>query len=173
MITMERGKDMGIRKIRTMGDPVLEKECKPVKEVNLRTKLLINDMLDTMYEAGGVGLAAPQVGILKRIVVIDVSANADKPMVLINPEILETAGEQTGFEGCLSVPGKSGKVTRPKYAKVRAYNENMEEIIVEGEDLLARALLHEADHLDGHLYVEQVDGRLYDNSELEDENEEE
>lgn len=159
---------MGIRKIRTMGDPVLEKECKPVKEVNLRTKLLISDMLDTMYDAGGVGLAAPQVGILKRIVVIDVSPEANQPMVLINPVVLETSGEQTGFEGCLSVPGKSGQVTRPNYAKVKAYNENMEEIIVEGEELLARALLHETDHLDGHLYVEKVEGRLYDNSELEE-----
>lgn len=159
---------MGIRKIRTMGDPVLEKECKLVKEVNLRTKLLISDMLDTMYDAGGVGLAAPQVGILKRIVVIDVSPEANQPMVLINPVVLETSGEQTGFEGCLSVPGKSGQVTRPNYAKVKAYNENMEEIIVEGEELLARALLHETDHLDGHLYVEKVEGRLYDNSELEE-----
>lgn len=159
---------MGIRKIRTMGDPVLEKECKPVKEINLRTKLLISDMLDTMYDAGGVGLAAPQVGILKRIVVIDVSPEANQPMVLINPVVLETSGEQTGFEGCLSVPGKSGQVTRPNYAKVKAYNENMEEIIVEGEELLARALLHETDHLDGHLYVEKVEGRLYDNSELEE-----
>lgn len=159
---------MGIRKIRTMGDPVLEKECKPVKEVNLRTRLLISDMLDTMYDAGGVGLAAPQVGILKRIVVIDVSPEANQPIVLINPEVLETSGEQTGFEGCLSVPGKSGQVTRPNYAKVKAYNENMEEIIVEGEELLARALLHETDHLNGHLYVEKVEGRLYDNSELEE-----
>lgn len=159
---------MGIRKIRTMGDPVLEKACKPVKEVNLRTRLLIGDMLDTMYDAGGVGLAAPQVGILKRIVVVDVSPEANQPIVLINPVVLETSGEQTGFEGCLSVPGKSGKVTRPNYAKVKAYNENMEEIVVEGEELLARALLHEVDHLDGHLYVEKTEGRLYDNSELEE-----
>lgn len=159
---------MGIRKIRTMGDPVLEKACKPVKEVNLRTRLLIGDMLDTMYDAGGVGLAAPQVGILKRIVVIDVSQEANQPIVLINPVVLETSGEQTGFEGCLSVPGKSGKVTRPNYAKVKGYNENMEEIIVEGEELLARALLHEVDHLDDHLYVEKIEGRLYDNSELEE-----
>lgn len=159
---------MGIRKIRVMGDPVLEKQCKEVKEMKLRTKLLIGDMLETMYDAGGVGLAAPQVGILKKIVVIDVSEDADQPIVLINPQVLETSGEQTGFEGCLSVPGKSGKVTRPNYVKVKALNENMEEIIVEGEELLARAILHEIDHLDGHLYVERVEGRLYDNSELEE-----
>ncbi len=163
---------MGIRKIRVMGDPVLEKVCKEVKEVNLRTKILIGDMLETMYDASGVGLAAPQVGILKRIVVIDVSQEGDQPIILINPEILETDGEQTGFEGCLSVPGKSGKVTRPNHVKVRALNEKMEEIVVEGEELLARALMHEIEHLDGHLYVEKVEGRLYDNSELEDEEEE-
>lgn len=163
---------MGIRKIRIMGDPVLEKQCKEVKDMNLRTKLLIGDMLDTMYDANGVGLAAPQVGILKRIVVIDVSPEGNQPMILINPSVLETDGEQTGFEGCLSVPGKSGRVTRPNYAKVRALNEKMEEIIVEGEELLARALLHEIDHLDGHLYVEKIEGRLYDNSELEENTEE-
>lgn len=160
---------MGIRKIRTMGDSVLEKECKEVKDVTRRTKTLIDDMLDTMYEANGVGLAAPQVGILKRIAVVDVSPEGNQPIVMINPEILETDGEQTGFEGCLSVPGKSGQVTRPNYAKVKAWNEDMEEFIVEGEELLARALLHEIDHLDGHLYVELVEGRLYDNSELEEE----
>lgn len=163
---------MGIRKIRTMGDPVLEKECKEVKEVNKRIKTLIDDMLDTMYEANGVGLAAPQVGILKRIAVVDVSQEGDQPIVMINPVVLETDGEQTGFEGCLSIPGKSGQVTRPNYAKVKAYNENMEEIIIEGEELLARALLHEIDHLDGHLYIEFIEGRLYDNSELEEGEEE-
>lgn len=160
---------MGIRKIRTMGDPVLEKECKEVKDVSRRIKVLIDDMLDTMYDANGVGLAAPQVGILKRIAVVDVSQEGNQPIVMINPEVLETDGEQTGFEGCLSVPGKSGQVTRPNYAKVRAWNEDMEEIIIEGEELLARALLHEIDHLDGHLYVDLVEGRLYDNSELEQE----
>lgn len=116
-------------------------------------------MFETMYEAQGVGLAAPQVGILKRIVVIDCG---DDPLLLINPEVLETSGEQTGQEGCLSVPGKAGIVTRPNYAKVKAYNEDMEEFIVEGEELLARALLHEIDHLDGHLYVEKVEGDLMD-----------
>ncbi len=160
---------MAIRKIRTMGDPILEKECKEVKDVTRRIKTLIDDMLDTMYEANGVGLAAPQVGILKRIAVVDVSQEGNQPIVMINPEVLETNGEQTSFEGCLSVPGKSGQVTRPNYAKVKAWNEDMEEVIIEGEELLARALLHEIDHLDGHLYVELVEGRLYDNSELEEE----
>lgn len=150
---------MAIRIIREMGDEVLTKKCKDVTKMTLRTKILINDMLDTMYEAMGVGLAAPQVGILKRIVVIDVG---DGPIVLINPEIIETAGEQTGEEGCLSVPGKFGVVIRPNYAKVKALNEDMEEIIVEGEELLARALCHEIDHLDGHLYVEHVIGDLQD-----------
>lgn len=150
---------MALRKIREIGDPILNKTCKEVKEVTDRTKDLIDDMFETMYEAQGVGLAAPQVGILKRIVVIDCG---DDPLLLINPEVLETSGEQTGQEGCLSVPGKAGIVTRPNYAKVKAYNEDMEEFIVEGEELLARALLHEIDHLDGHLYVEKVEGNLMD-----------
>ena len=150
---------MALRKIREIGDPILNKTCKEVKEITDRTKDLIDDMFETMYEAQGVGLAAPQVGILKRIVVIDCG---DDPLLLINPEVLETSGEQTGQEGCLSVPGKAGIVTRPNYAKVKAYNEDMEEFIVEGEELLARALLHEIDHLDGHLYVEKVEGNLMD-----------
>ena len=141
---------MGIRKIREIGDEVLTKQCKEVTKMSLRTKILIGDMLDTMYEAMGVGLAAPQVGVLKRIVVIDVG---EGPIILINPEILETSGEQTGEEGCLSVPGKSGVVTRPDYVKVKALNEDMEEIELEGEGLLARAFCHEIDHLDGHMYV--------------------
>ena len=149
---------MALRNIRVMGDPVLNKVCKDVKEVSDRTRELINDMFDTMYEANGVGLAAPQVGILKRIVVIDTTG--EDPIVLINPKVVETSGEQTGQEGCLSVPGKSGQVTRPNYAKVIAYNEDMEVIEVEGTELLARALLHEIDHLDGHLYVEKVEGEL-------------
>ena len=150
---------MGIRKIREIGDEVLTKQCKEVTKMSLRTKILIGDMLDTMYEAMGVGLAAPQVGVLKRIVVIDVG---EGPIILINPEILETSGEQTGEEGCLSVPGKSGVVTRPDYVKVRALNEEMEEIELEGEGLLARAFCHEIDHLDGHMYVELVEGELHD-----------
>lgn len=150
---------MALRNIRTMGDEVLRKECKPVKEVNERIRELIDDMLETMYEADGVGLAAPQVGILKRIVTIDVGEGS---IVLINPEILETSGSQTGNEGCLSVPGKFGIVTRPDYAKVKAFNENMEEFVLEGTGLLARAICHECDHLDGKLYVDMVEGELED-----------
>ncbi len=153
---------MALRNIRVMGDPVLEKKAKPVLEMNEKTQMLIEDMFDTMYEAQGVGLAAPQVGIMRRVVVIDVSPEGDNPVVLINPEIIETSGNQTGGEGCLSVPGKTGIVTRPNYAKVKALNENMEEFIIEGEELLARALCHEIDHLDGKLYVSLVEGDLMD-----------
>ena len=137
---------MALRTIRIMGDDKLEKVCKPVKEMTQRTKELIDDMLDTMYDSEGVGLAAPQVGILKRIVVIDVG---EGPIVMINPEILETSGEQTGQEGCLSLPGQAGIVTRPNYVKAKALNENMEEYVIEGTELLARAICHECDHLDG------------------------
>ena len=150
---------MAIREIRRMGDEVLTKQCKEVTKMTIRTKVLIEDMLDTMYEACGVGLAAPQVGILKRIVVIDIG---EGPIVLINPKIIETSGSQTGEEGCLSVPGKAGIVTRPNYVKVKTLNENMEEMILEGEGLLARAFCHEIEHLDGHLYVEKVEGELHD-----------
>lgn len=150
---------MAIRKIREIGDEVLTKESKEVPKMTLRTKILIHDMLDTMYEAGGVGLAAPQVGILKQIVVIDIG---EGPIVLVNPKIIETSGEQTGEEGCLSVPGKAGTVTRPNYVKVKAQNEEMEEIELEGEGLLARAFCHEIDHLSGKMYVELVEGDLHD-----------
>ena len=156
---------MGIRTVRTEGDECLRKVCKPVKSVSLRTRILIEDMFDTMYEANGVGLAAPQVGIRKRLVVIDCG---DDPIVLINPVVLETSGSQTGLEGCLSVPGKTGEVTRPNYAKVKALNENMEEIIVEGEELLARCLLHEIDHLDGIMYVDKVEGELLSTDDVEE-----
>ena len=149
---------MALRNIREMGDPVLNKVCKEVKEVTPRTRELIQDMIETMYEANGVGLAAPQVGILKRIVVID--CTGEDLLVMINPKIIEMSGEQTGGEGCLSVPGKSGTVTRPNYVKVKAFNEEMEEVIYEGTELLARAICHELDHLDGHLYVEKVEGDL-------------
>ena len=157
---------MATRKIREIGDEVLTKPCKEVTKMNLRTKILISDMLDTMYEAMGVGLAAPQVGILKRIVVIDVG---EGPIVLINPQIVETDGEQTGEEGCLSVPGKSGLVTRPDYVKVKALDEDMNEVEYEGEGLLARAFCHEIDHLDGHMYTELVEGELHQVSYDEDE----
>ena len=155
---------MALRKIRIMGDSILTKVCKPVKENTPKIQILIDDMFDTMYEAYGVGLAAPQVGILKRLVVIDTE---DNPIVLINPEILEVSGEQTGDEGCLSVPGKVGVVTRPNYVKVKALDRNFNEIIIEGEELLARAICHECEHLDGHLYVEKVEGELRDSSEEE------
>ena len=148
---------MALRTIRVQGDPVLEKVCKPVTEITPRIKELIEDMLDTMYEANGVGLSAPQVGILKRIVVIDVG---DGPIVMVNPVIVETSGEQTGDEGCLSVPGKAGQVTRPNYVKAQAFDENMQPYEIEGTELLARAICHETDHLEGHLYVEKVEGEL-------------
>lgn len=159
---------MALRTIREMGDEVLTKKCREIKEVTPRIKELIGDMLDTMYEANGVGLAAPQVGILKRLVVIDVG---EGPIVLINPVILETDGSQTGEEGCLSLPGKSGVVTRPNYVKVRAFDENMQEFEAEGTELLARAFCHEIDHLDGHMYVEKVEGELHDVVYEEDEEE--
>ena len=160
---------MAIRQIRTIGDEILTKKCKPVKEMTPRTRELIEDMYDTMYQANGVGLAASQVGILKRIVVIDVEAG--NRYTLINPETLETSGSQTGYEGCLSVPGKTGIVTRPMCAKVRAYNEDMEPYELEGEGLLARAICHECAHLGGQLYVELVEGELMDT--VPDEEEEE
>lgn len=153
---------MAIRNIRTYGDSCLAKECKPVKEMNRKLEVLIEDMLDTMYDANGVGLAAPQVGILKQVVVIDVSAEGDSPIILINPEIIEMDGEQTGEEGCLSVPGKSGVVTRPNYVKVKALDENMEEVIYEGTELLARAFCHEIDHLHGIVYVSKAEGGIHD-----------
>lgn len=158
---------MALRNIREIGDEILEKTSREVKEMTPRIETLIEDMLDTMYEAQGVGLAAPQVGVLKRVVVIDVDPGEEpNPIILINPVILETSGEQSGYEGCLSVPGKSGLVTRPNYAKVKALDMNMKEFIVEGEELLARCLCHEIDHLDGHLYVEKVEGDLISNEEL-------
>ena len=153
---------MAIRNIRTYGDSCLTKECKPVKEMNRKLEVLIEDMLDTMYEANGVGLAAPQVGILKQVVVIDVSPDGDSPIILINPEIIETDGSQTGEEGCLSVPGKSGVVTRPNYVKVKALDDNMEEVIYEGTELLARAFCHEIDHLHGVVYVSRAEGGIHD-----------
>mgnify|MGYP002734272275 FL=1 len=150
---------MALREIRVEGDPVLTKVCKEIKEVTPRIQDLIDDMIETMYEANGVGLAAPQVGILKRLVVIDVG---EGPIVMINPRIVATDGEQTGDEGCLSVPGKAGCVTRPNYVKARFFDEEMNECEIEGEELLARAICHELDHLDGHLYVEKVEGGLHD-----------
>ena len=155
---------MAIRNIRVWGEEVLNKKCRPVTKMTDKIRTLIGDMFDTMYEAQGVGLAAPQVGVLKRIVVIDVGLEEPDPHVLINPQIMETEGEQTGSEGCLSVPGKNGDVTRPMRVKVRAQNMNLEEFELEGEGLLARAICHECDHLDGVLYVSKVEGELRDNT---------
>lgn len=160
---------MAIRKIRTIGDEILRKKCKPVKEITPRITDLIKDMFETMYEANGVGLAAPQVGILKQIVVIDVEDG--NQYVLINPEIIETDGEQTGPEGCLSVPGKSGTVTRPNHVKVRAFDADMQPFELVGEELLARAICHECDHLSGELFVDKVEGEIEDVT-LEEEDEE-
>ena len=158
---------MALRQIRIEGDPVLNKVCKEVKEITPRVKELIEDMLDTMYEANGVGLAAPQVGILKRIIVIDVTG--EDPYVIINPKVIEKSGEQTGYEGCLSIPGKSGIVTRPNFAKISYKDENFEDRILEGTELLARAICHEMDHLDGHLYTELVEGDLVNMEDLQEE----
>ena len=154
---------MALREVRIQGDPILEKPCRPVTEVTERIRTLIDDMLETMYEHDGVGLAAPQVGVLKRIVVIDVG---EGPVVMINPEIIETSGEQTGAEGCLSLPGKYGTVTRPNYVKAKFFDENMDEYEIEGEELLARAICHELDHLDGHMYTELAQGPLYTAEEM-------
>lgn len=162
---------MALRNIREIGDAVLTKTCKEVKEMTPRTKELIEDMLDTMYEADGVGLAAPQVGVLKRIVVIDVTG--EDPYVMINPRIVEMSGEQTGQEGCLSVPGKYGIVTRPNYVKAVALDIDMKPYEVEGTELLARAICHELEHLDGHLYVEKAEGGLHDVGEPAEEEEDE
>ena len=156
---------MALRNIRILGDEILKKQAKEVTEMTPKIEELIDDMFETMYDANGCGLAAPQVGIRKRIVVIDRGA---QPLVLINPEILETSGEQTGQEGCLSVPGKVGIVTRPNYAKVKALDENMDEIIVEGTELLARCLCHEIDHLNGIMYVDKAEGPLMDTEEAEE-----
>lgn len=158
---------MALRNIREIGDSVLNKNCKEVKEMTPRIKQLIADMFETMYEENGVGLAAPQVGILKRIVVIDVTG--EDPYVLINPRIVETSGEQTGQEGCLSVPGKCGIVTRPNYVKAVALDENMQPYELEGTELLARAICHELDHLDGKLYVDKVEGDLMETAYDEEE----
>ena len=156
---------MALRNIRILGDEILKKQAKEVTEMTPKIEELIDDMFETMYDANGCGLAAPQVGIRKRIVVIDCG---DQPLVRINPEILETSGEQTGQEGCLSVPGKVGIVTRPNYAKVKALDENMDEIIVEGTELLARCLCHEIDHLNGIMYVDKAEGPLMDTEEAEE-----
>ena len=150
---------MALRKIRLAGDEVLTKNCREITEVTPKIMELIDDMFETMYEANGVGLAAPQVGILKRVVTID---TGEGPLVMINPRIIETSGSQTGEEGCLSLPGKAGIVTRPNYVRARAFDEEMREYEIEGTELLARAICHELEHLDGHMYTEKVEGEIHD-----------
>ena len=166
---------MALREIREYGDPILAKECKPVKEMTPRIRELIEDMFETMYEKEGCGLAAPQVGILRQLCVIDTTMDEENEQryVLINPEILEMSGEQTGSEGCLSLPGKHGVVTRAMHVKVRALDENMEPFELEADDLLARCIQHECDHLHGHFYTEKVEGELLDNETEEEAGEEE
>ena len=155
---------MALRKIVTVGDPVLNKVCRPVTKFDDRLAMLIDDMIETMHEANGVGLAGPQVGVLRRVVVVD---TGDEDLELVNPEIVETGKEmQTGLEGCLSVPGKYGIVTRPNYVVVRAQDRNGDWYEYEGEELIARAFCHELAHLDGQLYTEVAE-RMLTNEELE------
>ena len=160
---------MAIRKIHEVGDPCLAKVCRPVTEFNDRLHELLDDMADTLEEAGGVGLAAPQVGILRRVCIVE--DEQGEIIELINPEIIKTEGEQTGLEGCLSVPGKYGEVTRPEIVRVRAQDRNGDWFEVEGEGLTARCFAHECDHLDGHIYTERAYHMLTDEemAELEEE----
>ena len=154
---------MGLRKILTYKDPALHKVCRPVEKFDWRLHKLLNDMTDTLAEANGVGLAAPQVGILRRVVVVD---TGEEMLELVNPELLETSGEQEGAEGCLSVPGKYGLVKRPMVAKVRAQDRDGNWFEVEGEELIARCFCHELDHLDGIVYTEVME-RFLTEEELE------
>ena len=155
---------MALRKIVTVGDPVLNKTCRPVTKFDDRLATLIDDMIETMYDANGVGLAGPQVGVLRRVVVVD---TGDEDLELVNPEIVKAGKEtQTGLEGCLSVPGKYGVVTRPNYVVVRAQDRNGDWYEYEGEELIARAFCHELAHLDGHLYTEIAE-RMLTPEELE------
>lgn len=156
---------MGLRKILTDKDPALHKTCKPVTSFDSKLHKLLDDMAETLADANGVGLAAPQVGILRRVVIVDVG---DEIVELVNPTMLETDGEQVGAEGCLSVPGKYGLVKRPYYAKVRAQDRNGEWFEVEGEELIARCFCHELDHLDGIVYTEVMDRYLTEEELLAD-----
>ncbi len=161
---------MAIRKIVEIGDDKLRKHCKPVEKFDLRLRILLKDMADTMYKANGVGLAAPQVGILRRVVVVDVG---DGLIEMVNPEIIHTEGEQTGAEGCLSVPGRSGVVTRPNVVTVRYQDRNGDEYEATAEEFLARAFCHELDHLDGILYVDKMDREIFPGDEEYETGEEE
>ena len=158
---------MGLRKILTTRDPALHKVCKPVTAFDGKLHKLLDDMKETLLDAGGVGLAAPQVGILRRVVVVDMGAEEPELLELVNPELLETSGEQCGAEGCLSVPGKYGLVKRPNYARVRAQDRDGNWFEAEGEALIARCFCHELDHLDGVLYPDRAD-RMLDEDELAD-----
>lgn len=163
---------MALREIRTIGDPILLKRSKEVKKVTERTKELIDDMFETLYEQNGVGLSAVQVGVLKRIIIIDISEDGDEPIVMINPVIRETDGEQEGYEGCLSVPGKTGRVTRPNHVVVDFLDEELNPQTMEGEEIFARCICHECDHLDGKLYVDLVEGPLKDVDSVDKEQQE-
>ena len=159
---------MGLRKIMTVKEPCLHKVCRPVEKFDGKLHKLLDDMKETLTEANGVGLAAPQVGILRRVVVVD---TGEEMLELVNPELLETSGEQVGSEGCLSVPGKYGIVKRPNYAKVRAYDRDGNEFEVEGEELMARCFCHELDHLDGIVYTEIME-RYLTEEEMKEQSEE-
>ena len=156
---------MALRQILTLGDETLNKKCRKVEVFDARLHTLLDDMAETMYSASGVGLAAIQIGILKRVVTIDIGEGL---LELINPEIIETSGAEEGAEGCLSVPGKVGQVVRPTYVKVRAQDRNGDFYEVEGEGLLARAFCHEIEHLDGHLYIEKANNIIDRNFEDEE-----
>ena len=160
---------MALREVRTIGDPILEKRSKEVTRITERTRELIEDMFETLYEQNGVGLSAVQVGVLKRIIILDVSEEGDDPVVMLNPVIRETDGEQEGYEGCLSVPGKTGKVVRPSHVVVDYLDEDMQPQSMEGDDVFARCICHECDHLDGKLYVDLVDGPLQNVEDVEQE----
>lgn len=158
---------MALRRILTDGDETLKKVCRPVTEINDRIRSILDDMVETMHDAGGVGLAAPQVGILRRMFVVQ--TDPEGPLYeLINPQIMETDGEQTGDEGCLSVPGYVGTVTRPNYVKIKGLDRNGNSVEYEGTELLARAFLHENDHLDGVLYTQKATDIHYAETEEEE-----
>jgi peptide deformylase len=162
---------MAIREVRIMGDPILAKECRTVEKMTDRLQVLIDDMIETMNDQNGVGLAAPQVGVLRRIAVVDIG-DENGTIIMINPEIIESDGEQCGPEGCLSLPGKQGEVKRPNHVVVSALDREMKPITIEGTELLARALCHEIDHLSGHMYTELVEGPLTDVEYADDDEEE-
>ncbi len=167
---------MALREVRVAGDPILTKLCRPLKEMTERMSVLIDDMFETMYDQEGVGLAAPQVGVLRRLFVIDVpdededgnEIDEKHPIVFINPEILETRGEKTLAEGCLSIPNKVANVTRPEWVKIKAYDRDMQEFVMEADDMLARTILHEYDHLEGHIYSEMAEGPMWDIEDVEE-----